>query len=121
MTDPVDEYCVQQLKEFDGKKLKSTTKEGLDIDDEDEKKKLEAGELCELLCFEGDPGCARMLRHSHLLNTARTVVFTRDLKETGDTLFVARHEGNHKGESARIPNVSRGNLEIAADIRLLHS
>merc|ERR1711998_131285 len=30
-----------QLKEFDGKKLKSTTKEGLDIADEDEKKKLE--------------------------------------------------------------------------------
>merc|ERR1711904_768170 len=41
MTDPVDEYAVQQLKEFDGKKLKSTTKEGLDIADEDEKKKLE--------------------------------------------------------------------------------
>merc|ERR1711916_370985 len=36
-----DEYAVQQLKEFDGKKLKSTTKEGLDIGDEDEKKKLE--------------------------------------------------------------------------------
>merc|ERR1712025_1240246 len=41
MVDPVDEYAVQQLKEFDGKKLKSTTKEGLDLDDEDEKKKLE--------------------------------------------------------------------------------
>merc|ERR1711968_371399 len=41
MVDPIDEYCVQQLKEFDGKKLKSTTKEGLDIEDEDEKKKLE--------------------------------------------------------------------------------
>merc|ERR1712185_534660 len=41
MVDPVDEYAVQQLKEFDGKKLKSVTKEGLDIDDEDEKKKLE--------------------------------------------------------------------------------
>merc|ERR1712014_58949 len=39
MVDPVDEYAVQQLKEFDGKKLKSTTKEGLDVDDEDEKKK----------------------------------------------------------------------------------
>merc|ERR1712238_626151 len=41
MVDPVDEYAVQQLKEFEGKKLKSTTKEGLDIEDEDEKKKLE--------------------------------------------------------------------------------
>ena len=41
MVDPVDEYATQQLKEFDGKKLKSTTKEGLDIDDEDEKKKIE--------------------------------------------------------------------------------
>merc|ERR1711898_63819 len=41
MVDPVDEYSVQQLKEFEGKKLKSTTKEGLDIDDEDDKKKLE--------------------------------------------------------------------------------
>merc|ERR1712188_72861 len=41
MTDPIDEYGVQQLKEYDGKKLKSTTKEGLDIDDEDEKKKME--------------------------------------------------------------------------------
>merc|ERR1712086_663736 len=41
MVDPVDEYAVQQLKEFDGKKLKSVTKEGLDIDDEDEKEKME--------------------------------------------------------------------------------
>merc|ERR1712217_783043 len=41
MVDPIDEYAVQQLKEFDGKKLKSITKEGLDIDDEDEKKKIE--------------------------------------------------------------------------------
>merc|ERR1712014_247526 len=40
MVDPIDEYAVQQLKEFDGKKLKSTTKEGLEIDDEDEKKKM---------------------------------------------------------------------------------
>ena len=31
---------VQQLMEFDGKKLKSTTMEGLGIEDEDEKKKL---------------------------------------------------------------------------------
>merc|ERR1719150_371304 len=41
MVDPIDEYCVQQMKEFDGKTLKSITKEGLDVQDEDEKKKLE--------------------------------------------------------------------------------
>jgi molecular chaperone HtpG len=41
MVDPIDEYCVQQLKEYDGKKLKSVTKEGLDLEGEDEKKELE--------------------------------------------------------------------------------
>merc|ERR1712099_9071 len=41
MVDPIDESAVQQLKEFDGKKLKSVSKEGLDVDDEDEKKKIE--------------------------------------------------------------------------------
>merc|ERR1711964_953212 len=34
MCDPIDEYAVQQLKEYDGKKLKSVTKEGLDLDTE---------------------------------------------------------------------------------------
>ena len=41
MVDPVSGHAVQQLEEFDGKKLKFTTKEGLDFGDEDEKKTLE--------------------------------------------------------------------------------
>ncbi|CAB1339972.1 unnamed protein product [Coregonus sp. 'balchen'] len=42
MIEPIDEYCVQQLKEYDGKNLVSVTKEGLELpEDEDEKKKQE--------------------------------------------------------------------------------
>jgi len=42
MVDPIDEYAVQQLKEYDGKKLVCCTKEGLQLDEsEDEKKKKE--------------------------------------------------------------------------------
>ena len=42
MTEPIDEYAVQQLKEYDGKKLVSVTKEGLELpEDEDDKKKWE--------------------------------------------------------------------------------
>ena len=41
MVDPIDEYAVQQLKEYDGKKLVSVTKEGLTLpEDEDEKKRF---------------------------------------------------------------------------------
>ncbi|XP_050309249.1 heat shock protein 83 [Anthonomus grandis grandis] len=42
MTEPIDEYVVQQLKEYDGKQLVSVTKEGLELpEDEEEKKKRE--------------------------------------------------------------------------------
>merc|ERR1711881_208818 len=42
LIDPIDEYVIQQLKDFEDKKLKNCSKEGIDLeDDEDTKKKLE--------------------------------------------------------------------------------
>jgi len=55
LVDPIDEYMVQQMKDYDEKKLKSVTKEGLDMDEtEDEKKKREEEKakfesLCKLM------------------------------------------------------------------------
>merc|ERR1712107_688221 len=46
MTEPIDEYVVQQFKEFDGKNLVSVTKEGLELpEDEEEKAKTEANKV----------------------------------------------------------------------------
>merc|ERR1712062_941740 len=42
MIDPIDEYAVQQLKDYDGKNLVCVTKEGLELpEDEEEKKRFE--------------------------------------------------------------------------------
>jgi molecular chaperone HtpG len=50
MVDPIDEYCVQQMKEYDGKKLVSVTKEGLKFEESEEDKKA-----WEELCADFEP------------------------------------------------------------------
>merc|ERR1719172_180569 len=54
MIDPIDEYAVQQLKEYEGKKLICASKEGLDLEETDEKKAFEEEKaktegLCKLM------------------------------------------------------------------------
>jgi len=52
MIEPIDEYCVQQLKEYDGKKLVCATKEGLNLasENDEEKNKEEEKEKFEEMC-----------------------------------------------------------------------
>merc|ERR1712196_105152 len=55
LCDPIDEYMVQQMKDYDDHKLKSVTKEGLEIDETDDEKKRREEEkakfepLCKLM------------------------------------------------------------------------
>ena len=55
LVDPIDEYMVQQLKDYEEKKLKSCTKEGLDLEETEEEKKQKEEEkarfepLCKLM------------------------------------------------------------------------
>jgi len=56
MVDPIDEYAVQQLKDYDGKKLKCCSKEGLELEEGDEETKKQFEEqkaefepLCKLI------------------------------------------------------------------------
>jgi len=55
LVDPIDEYMVQQMKDYDEKKLKSVTKEGLELDETDDEKKRREEEkakfepLCKLM------------------------------------------------------------------------
>ena len=52
MTDPMDEYAVTQLKEFDDKKLVNCTKEGLDLEltEEEQKAKEEERAAFQVVC-----------------------------------------------------------------------
>jgi len=52
LTDPIDEYAVQQLRDYDGKKLICATKEGLELEmsEEEKRSKEEEAKSFEALC-----------------------------------------------------------------------
>merc|ERR1711902_95329 len=80
MTEPIDEYVVQQLKEFDGKNLVSVTKEGLERpEDEEEKKKFEEAKakfepLCKVMKDILDKKVEKVIVSNRLVNSPCCIV-----------------------------------------------
>merc|ERR1711936_1245786 len=80
MTEPIDEYVVQQLKEFDGKNLVSVTKEGLELpEDEEEKKKTETNKveyegLCKVMKDILDKKVEKVVVSSRLVSSPCCIV-----------------------------------------------
>merc|ERR1719174_451297 len=80
MTEPIDEYVVQQLKEFDGKNLVSVTKEGLELpEDEEEKKKKEADKakfepLCKVMKDILDKKVEKVVVSNRMVNSPCCIV-----------------------------------------------
>merc|ERR1712121_526459 len=80
MTEPIDEYVVQQLKEFDGKNLVSVTKEGLELpEDEEEKKKRESDKekfegLCKVMKDILDKKVEKVVVSSRLVSSPCCIV-----------------------------------------------
>merc|ERR1712179_509769 len=80
MTEPIDEYVVQQLKEFDGKTLVSVTKEGLELpEDEEEKKKHEEDKtkfegLCKVMKDILDKKVEKVVVSQRLVNSPCCIV-----------------------------------------------
>jgi molecular chaperone HtpG len=100
MVDPIDEYAVQQLKEYEGKKLISATKEGLEItEDEDEKKAFEEAKtktegLCKLMKEVLDDKVEKVVVSSRLADSPCVLV-------TGEYGWTANMERIMKAQALR--------------------
>merc|ERR1719429_1038971 len=89
MTEPIDEYVVQQLKEFDGKNLVSVTKEGLELpEDEEEKKKRETDKVVVSNRLVSSPCCIVTSQYGWTANMER-IMKAQALRDTSTMGYMA--------------------------------
>jgi len=107
MVDPIDEYCTQQLKEYEGKKLICASKEGLKLNEtEDEKKKFEEDKaavegLTKLIKEVLDEKVDKVVTSNRLANSPCVLV-------TGEYSWSANMERIMKAQALRSSNMGMG-------------
>jgi molecular chaperone HtpG len=105
MVDPIDEYSVQQLKEYEGKKLKSCTKEGLNFDESEAEKKTREEEkakfepLCKLIKDVLGDKVEKVLPGSRVIDSPCVLV-------TGEYGWTANMERIMKAQALRDASMS---------------
>jgi len=111
MTDPIDEYSMQQLKEFDGKKFKNISKEGLNTNTtDDEKTKAEelkkaTEELCKVIKDTlGESNVEKVISSTRLADSPCCIV-------TGEFGWTANMERIMKAQALR--NNSQGSFMVS--------
>jgi len=126
MTEPIDEYCVQQLREYDGKTLVSVTKEGLELpeDSEEEKKKFEEAKtkfepLCKLMKEILDKKVEKVVVSNRLVSSPCCVV-------TSQYGWTANMERIMKAQALRDTSTmgymaAKKHLEINPDHKIMES
>jgi len=116
MTDPIDEYSMQQLKEYDGKKFKNISKEGINTatTDEENSKAEELKKQTEELCKHiketlGESNVEKVVTSSRLADSPCCIV-------TGEFGWTANMERIMKAQALRNNSqsfmVSKKTLEI---------
>merc|ERR1712216_954512 len=119
MTDPIDEYCVQQLKEYDDKKLICATKEGLKMDETEEEKKTFEEEkaktegLCKLMKEVLDDKVEKVIVSNRIVDSPCCIV-------TGEYGWTANMERIMKAQALRDSSMgsymsSKKTMEINPD------
>jgi len=124
MTEPIDEYVVQQLKEYDGKTLVSVTKEGLELPEtEEEKKKREEDKaryenLCKIMKDILDKKVEKVTVSNRLVNSPCCIV-------TSQYGWSANMERIMKAQALRDTSTmgymaAKKHLEINPDHSIIH-
>ncbi|XP_032115941.1 putative heat shock protein HSP 90-beta-3 [Sapajus apella] len=114
-----DKYCVQQLKEFDGKSLVSVTKDGLELPEDEEEKKMEESKakfdnLCKLMKEIFDKKVEKVTISNRLVSSPYCIV-TSTYSRTANMEWIMKAQAlrhNSTMEAKKHPEINPDHLIV---------